>query len=73
MHACVGVCVCVCVCVCACTRRMLSVIAARQCMRVWECSSGLDKAHGHSHCCEAVLVLCVLVNARMVTVTAAMR
>jgi hypothetical protein len=31
MHACVGVCVW------ACTRRMVTVIAARRCMRVWEC------------------------------------
>ena len=31
MHACVGVCVW------ACARRMLTVIAARQCMDAWEC------------------------------------
>jgi hypothetical protein len=35
VYACVGVCVW------AYTRRMLSVIAARRCMRVWECVSGL--------------------------------
>ena len=35
MHACVGVCVF------ACTRRMVTVIAARRCMHVWECVFGL--------------------------------
>jgi hypothetical protein len=35
MHARVGVCVW------ACTRRMLTVIAARRCMHVWECVFGL--------------------------------
>jgi hypothetical protein len=49
MHACVGVSVW------ACTRRMLTVIAARQCVRV--CGSvclGLRKAHAHCDCCEAM-------------------
>jgi hypothetical protein len=35
MHACVGECVW------ACARRMLRVIAARQCMHVWESVFGL--------------------------------
>ena len=36
MHACVGVCVW------AWSRRMLTVIAARRCMRLWECVFGLE-------------------------------
>ena len=35
MHACVGVCAW------ACRKRMLTVIAARRCMHVLECVSGL--------------------------------
>ena len=35
MHGCVGVSVF------ACTRRMVTVIAARRCMDVWECVFGL--------------------------------
>jgi hypothetical protein len=57
MHACVGVCIC------ACTRCMLTVIAARWCMRVWECVFGLVQ----SACslwllwsCACVCFLCAL-------------
>jgi hypothetical protein len=49
MHACVGVCVW------ACTRRMVTVIAARRCMRVCECVFGLVQgAWSHCDCCEAM-------------------
>ncbi len=48
MHACVHACVYV------CTRRMLTLIAARRCIHVWECVFGLVKAHGHCDCCEAM-------------------
>jgi hypothetical protein len=57
MHACVGVCVW------ACTRRMVTVIAARRCMHMWEflCFC-MQQAYGHNDCCEAMNVcayLCV--------------
>jgi hypothetical protein len=48
MHACVHACVYV------CTRRMLTLIAVRRCMHVWECVFELVKAHGHCDCCEAM-------------------
>jgi hypothetical protein len=34
--------------------RMVTVIAARRCMHVWECVSRMHKAHGHCDCFEAM-------------------
>jgi hypothetical protein len=51
MHACVGVCVW------AWSRRMLTVIAARRCMRV-PLVAHMIKAHAHGDCCEAMHALC---------------
>ena len=50
MHACVGVCVLL------FTRRMVTVISARRCMRVLECVFALDEAYGHCDCCKAMHV-----------------
>jgi hypothetical protein len=36
-------------------------VAARQFTHVWECISGLVKAHAHCDCCEAMHAVCMLV------------
>jgi hypothetical protein len=70
MHA------CACLCVLMHKRRMCTVVAARQCMRVWKGVFGLVQGHAHCDCCKAMhacACLSVLVHKVQVTVIAAMQ